>query len=292
MTRAPFPRLSLAHLSAINLPPPALIEAAASAGFDAVGLRLLRVTDDSPGYPLMDDPAMLRATRAALAATGIGVNDIEFVRITPDTRVEALLPMLDAGAELGAGHLITAPYDDDHTRLADRLAELGAAAAQRGIATVLEFFPWTSVPDLATCSAVVQAAGPGFEPGSAPGSAPGIGILVDSLHFDRSGSRLADLADLATRDPARLPFAHLCDAPVHPPYTEAQLLHTAREDRLPPGRGQIDLAAILAALPAGVPLGLEVPQARTAGRDAVEVLRDLHRATVDLLAGCAARAAT
>lgn len=262
-------RLSVAHLTAISLPPPAMIEAAAAAEFDAVGLRLLRVTDNSPGYPLMDDVPALQATRAALAATGIYVSDIEFVKITPDTKVETLLPMLDVGAELGAGYLITAPYDDDLSRLVDRLAALAEAAAARGIGTVLEFFPWTSVPDLATCRRVVEAAG------------PKVGILVDTLHFDRSHSRLEDLAGL---DPARLPFAHFCDAPVLPAYTREELLHAARENRLPPGKGEIDLEAFLRALPPNLPLGVEVPQGGVADRNPVEVLRELHRATSTALA--------
>ncbi|MFN3937029.1 MAG: sugar phosphate isomerase/epimerase family protein [Gemmobacter sp.] len=237
-------RLSLAHLSAIDLAPPDLIRAAAAAGFDAVGLRLLRVTPDSPGYPLMDDPAALRATQAALAGTGIAVSDIEFLRITPDTDPAALGPMLDTGAALGAGHLICAPYDDDRARLADRLGAVHEMCRARGMAAVLEFFPWTPVPDLAAARAVVQAAG------------EGVGILVDALHFDRSESSLELLASIP---PDRLPFAHLCDARRHPPYDTAALLHTARQDRLPPGEGQIDLTALLAALPPGVPLGVEVP---------------------------------
>ncbi|MEI4471144.1 sugar phosphate isomerase/epimerase family protein [Frigidibacter sp. MR17.24] len=237
-------RLSLAHLTAVDLPPPALVEAAAAAGFDAVGLRLIKVTPDSPGYPLMDDPAAMRATRAALAATGLAVSDIEFVKLTPETGIDALLPFLDAGAELGAAQAITAPYDPDLSRLADTLGAFAEAAAARGLGTVMEFFPWTSVPDLATCLRVVGQAG------------PGVGMLVDSLHFDRSGSSLAALAAV---DPARLPFAHLCDAPRHPPYTTEQLLFTAREGRMIPGQGQIDLSAFLRALPAGLPLGLEIP---------------------------------
>lgn len=236
--------LSLAHLSAISLAPPALVHAAADAGFDAVGLRLLRVTDDSPGYPLMDDPAQMRATRDALAQTGLSVSDIEFVRITPDLDPKTLLPLLDAGAELGARHLICAPYDDDFARLGAKLDQIGAHCVARGLSPVLEFFPWTSVPDLATCWNVVRH------------TAPNVGILLDVLHFDRSGSTPKQIAAIP---PTRLPFVHVCDAPCHPPYTTQQLLHTARQDRLPPGAGQIDIAAILAALPPNLPLGLEAP---------------------------------
>lgn len=236
--------ISLAHLSAITLPPPDLVHAAADAGFDAVGLRLLRVTDDSPGYPLMDDPAQMRATRDALAQTGLSVSDIEFVRITQDLDPATLRPLLDAGAELGARHLICAPYDDDLARLGDKLDQIGAHCAARGLSPVLEFFPWTPVPDLATCWDVVQ------------GCAPHVGVLLDVLHFDRSASTLDQIAQIP---PARLPLIHICDALRHPPYTTQQLLHTAREDRMPPGAGQIDIAAILAALPPDLPLGLEVP---------------------------------
>ena len=64
--------------------------AAADAGFDAVGLRLIRVTDTSLGYPLMHDPAIMRSTKAALTDTGLRVNDIEFAKIEPDTDIPAL----------------------------------------------------------------------------------------------------------------------------------------------------------------------------------------------------------
>lgn len=258
-------RLSIAHLTAITLDPPALIHAAAAAGFDAVGLRLLRVTPDSPGYPLMNDPAALRATHAALRATGITVADIEFLRLEPDTDLDAVLPLLNAGAALGARHLICAPYDPDLARLADRLADLAARAAPFGIAPVLEFFPWTVVPDLNTCARVTAAAG--------------VGLLVDALHFDRSGSSLTDLAAIP---PARLPFAHLCDAVVAPPYSTDALLHTARADRLAPGQGQIDLAGFIAALPPDLPLALEIPTAQ-AVPDIVARLRRLHAATLAVL---------
>lgn len=246
--------LSVAHLTAIDLPPPALIRAAARAGFDAVGLRLLRVTPESPGYPL-HDPVQLRATLAAMQETGLSVHDIEFVRITPDLVPETLTALLDTGAALGARHLICAPYDPDLPRLSATLARIAELAAARRLGTVLEFFPWTPVPDLATALSVTEGTG--------------AGVLVDALHFDRSGSSL-DL--LRATDPARLPFAHLCDAPVHPPYSTEDLLHAARAERLPPGEGHIDLRAWLEALPAGIPLAVEVPMSaltRAEGPEAV-----------------------
>lgn len=264
--------LSAAHLTAIDLPPPALIRASARAGFDAVGLRLLRVTPETPGYPLMDDPPQLRATLAAMAETGLIVHDIEFVRITPDLVPEALLPLLDAGAALGARHLICAPYDPDLPRLSATLARIAELARGQGLGVVLEFFPWTPVPDLETALRVTEGTG--------------AGVLVDALHFDRSASSL----DLLRRtDPARLPFGHLCDAPVHPPYSTDDLLHAARAERLPPGEGQIDLRAWLAAMPADCALAVEVPMtALTLASGAEAVLRRAAEAARTL---CLAQAA-
>ena len=242
---------SLAHLTVLDTPPPQMVRMAARLGYDRVGLRLIRVTDTSPGYPLHDDPAMLRATVAALAETGITVNDIEFVRLTPEFRADALAPFLAAGAAIGARHVICAPYDPDLSRLADNLASLQALARGFGLSCVLEFFPWTVVPDLAGARQVVEAAG------------PGVGILLDTLHFDRSNSRLADLEAMP---PGRLPFVHLCDAPVHPPYSTEDLLHAGRAERLPPGDGQIPLGPILERLPRGIPVSLEVPMSARQAR--------------------------
>ncbi len=248
-------RISLAHLTAIDLAPPKLIEAAAKAGFDAVGLRLIRVTDNTPGYPLMHRPAMMAETKAALRDTGLHVNDIEFVKIEPETEVSALVPFLDAGAELGAREVICAPYDPELPRLADTLGNLSDLAKGRGLGISLEFFPWTAVPDLTRAHQVVQMAG------------PDVGLLVDSLHFNRSGSTLGQLQKLPRH---RLRLAHLCDASVQATYSTDDLLHTARAERLPPGEGEIDLGGFLSALPENTTIGLEVPMTRYLSRMGVK----------------------
>ena len=71
----------------------------------------------------MNDKPLMRAATAAMAATGVGVLDIEFVRITPETDVSSLEPFAAAGAELNARYMITSAYDPDLSRLTDRLAE-------------------------------------------------------------------------------------------------------------------------------------------------------------------------
>lgn len=249
---------SLAHLTALDQPPPDLIRMAARLGYQRVGLRLIRVTETSAGYPLHQDSGLMRQTKNALAETGISVNDIEFVRMTPEFDALALDAMLEAGATLGARHVICAPYDPDLTRLAMNLAAFHARAEDFGLSCVLEFFPWTVVPDLAAANRLVDATG-----------SESLGLLLDTLHFDRSGSRLQDLEGTP---PQRLPFIHLCDAPVSPPYSTEDLLHAGRAERLAPGDGQIDLGAILARIPRGTPIALEVPMTALWGEQGPEAV--------------------
>ncbi|MEH2479120.1 sugar phosphate isomerase/epimerase [Nitrobacteraceae bacterium AZCC 2146] len=236
---------SLAHLTVLSLAPPDMIDVAARCGYQSVGLRLIAVTAESPGYPLMHDKAMMRDTKARLAATGVRVLDIEFVKITPEIDVAALEPVIAAGAELGARHLICAPYDPDLARLADRLGTLADLAAPYHLSAIMEFFPWTVVSNLRAARAVVEAAG-----------RANTGILVDVLHFDRSDNSLKELDEMP---PHMLPFVHVCDAPAEKPATTDAMLHTARAERLPPGEGGIDIRTIVAHMPKGIPVALEVP---------------------------------
>lgn len=251
---------SLAHLTVLSLAPPDMIDVAARCGYASVGLRLIQVTAESRFYPLMHDAAMMRETRARLQATGVRVLDIEFVKLTEGIDIDALEPVVEAGATLGAQHLICAPYDPDLTRLADSLAALADLAAGYGMNAVMEFFPWTAVSNLRQARAVVEATGRG-----------NAAVLVDALHFARSDSSLAELDAMA---PRMLPFVHLCDAAAEKPATLEGLLHTARAERLPPGDGGLDLTAMLAHMPPGIPVALEVPMdALTKERGPEEVAR-------------------
>src|SRR5277367_1056590 len=222
---------SLAHLTVLSLPPPEMVSVAARTGYQAVGLRLIAVTPDSPGYPLMDDVAVMRETKARLDDTGLRVGDIEFVKITPEIDI----------------------------------------AGRYNLSVLLEFFPWTVVPNVRAAKKIVDAAG-----------RKNTGILVDTLHFARSESRLEDIAAIA---PDRLPMVHVCDAKVGRSFTTEQLLHTARAERLPPGEGDINIREILGQLPSDVPIGLEVPmESLTHERGPEEVARRVLNAAVQLLA--------
>ena len=238
---------SLAHLTALSLSPPELVDAAANAGYRYVGLRLTRVTPIEPHYPLATDPALMRTTKVRLAATGIEVLDIELARIGPDENVRDFERVLEAGAELGARHVIAQLPDPDRTRKIDRFAQLCEMARPLGLTVDLEFPSWTETPDLREATRVLRGA-----------DQPNAGMLIDLLHFARSGSSVSDLRQLP---PEWFHFAHVCDAPPGVPPTNEGLIHTARFERLFPGEGGIDVDGILAALPSGIPYALEIPRA-------------------------------
>ncbi|MEV0618354.1 TIM barrel protein [Nonomuraea sp. NPDC050404] len=238
---------SLAHLTALSLTPPELVSAAADAGYRYVGLRMTRVTPHEPHHPLATDPALMRATKVRLAATGIEVLDIELARIPPEDDPANFLRFLEAGAELGARHVITQLPDPDFARKADRFARLCELARPLGLTVDLEFPSWTQTPDLTEAVRVLRAA-----------RQPNAGILIDLIHFARSGSSVAELRDLP---PEWFRFAHVCDAPAEVPATQEGIIHAARFERLFPGEGGIDVHGILAALPPGIPYALEIPRA-------------------------------
>jgi sugar phosphate isomerase/epimerase len=244
------PSFSLAALTALDLPPVRFIDVAHACGYEEVGLRLLAVTPGGTAYPLMDDRLQLRETKARLAATGIRVTDLEVVAIRPDTVVASFEAFMEAGRELGARHTLVAAYDPDLERFADRFAEYCTLAERFGLTADLEFMPWTTVPDLPSATRIVENT-----------QSPAAGVLVDALHFDRSGSRVNDIGRFPQ---SRLHYWQICDAPAERPTTMEAMIHAAREERMFPGEGGIDLISLAKAMPANIPISVEVPTAALA----------------------------
>ncbi|MDE2114489.1 MAG: sugar phosphate isomerase/epimerase, partial [Hyphomicrobiales bacterium] len=82
----------------------------------------------------------------------------------------------------------------------------------------------------------------------------------------------SQLAQLQKVPRHRLPYGHLCDAPVQGRYTHDELLHAGRAERLPPGEGAIPIAAILAQMPQDIPYALEVPMTAMTAAEGIEAV--------------------
>lgn len=238
--------LSLAALTLLDVPPPQQVRIAAQTGFTHVGLRLLPATATDPDYGMLGDTAAVRDTLAALIETGIRVSDVEIVRLTPDFSLDARLQLfLHTAARLGARQVLVAGNDDNRARSAENLARLAEAGQEYGLTMNLEPMPWTQLRTIAEAQALIAASG-----------RQDIGILIDAIHFWRSGESLSTLAALPKNC---LNYMQLCDASPQIPADEQELIYQARAARKVPGEGGLDLHGLMAALPATLPVSIEVP---------------------------------
>ncbi|WP_341316788.1 sugar phosphate isomerase/epimerase [Paraburkholderia sp. IMGN_8] len=262
--------LSLAALTVIELTPPQMVQCAADAGYDFVGLRLLPATDQEMRYDFVGDTPLKRETLARLKDTGVGALDAEILRLKPDTDVAAYEPILETAAELGARYVLVAGNDPDEARTADNLAKLCDLAAPLGLTPSIEPMPWTDARNITQAARIVKAA-----------ERANVGLLVDPIHFDRAGSSTDELRALP-REYFR--YLQFCDAPAERPKDLETLLYQARCERLIPGEGGLDLAGILRALPDDLPISIEVPMEGWAKTTkATERARKLRKATLAVL---------
>lgn len=238
-------RISLAHLTLIDVPPLALVRVAAAAGYDAVGMRIVPVTN-GPDYSMRAGSRELREVVQALGDTGLTVLDAEVVRLGLDFEPASYEGFLDVAAELGARHVVVVVEDPEPCRAAASLAGLCALAAERQITAMVEFMVFKQVRTLPETVTLLAAA-----------SAKNAGILVDPLHLERSGGTVEEVRRL----PAELvPYVQFCDAtPAGPAKDPDAAGQEARRARLLPGEGDLPLAELVDALPPQTPLSLEVP---------------------------------
>lgn len=242
MTTAP---LGLAALTVLDTAPLDHVDLAERHGFDTIGLRLLPAAPGTTAYPLHEDERALAEVERRLADSPVEVFDLEIIRLAADFDPSAYVPLLETGARLGAKAVLVGGDDTDRARLTDSYARLADLCGRYGIVASLEFMPWTAVPDAkAAVEIVAQADGPARS------------VLVDALHVARSSTTFADLAAIPRE---WLHYAQMCDGSVPAPTDDAELIRHAREERLVPGTGGIDLQGIWSTLPAGLPVSIELP---------------------------------
>ena len=209
--------MSLAHLTVLPAGPLELIDAAASAGFDAIGLRIQPPLPTDTITPVVGNLPLLREIKSRLSQTGISIVDVEAFWLMPHTSVEGLRPAMEIAVELGARHVLIVGNDPDRARVIDRFAALCGMCAEFALRPMLEFIPYTFIRSLPEAHAFLAASG-----------AVNSGILIDALHLSRSGGSPADIPQY----PADLfSYVHLCDAPATPPAAE-ELRGEARGNRL------------------------------------------------------------
>jgi sugar phosphate isomerase/epimerase len=236
--------------------PPTVVEAAAAAGFAAVGVWFDPQTwTESVGRSVAD----------RLDSTGVEALDIEPLFVGPDGDEGDRL--LDAAAMVGAQHVLTVSRGLGVPQFAERFGELCDLAAPSHITVVVEFTRLYTIDSLTAAREVLRIC-----------DRPNAGILVDNLHLARCG---LDPSHLGAGSGAEFPYIQLSDAPLAPadPSPEG-LLHEARHGRCNLGDGALPIAEFLRAFAPDAPVSLEVRSAemRASLRDPVDRAASVLRA--------------
>ncbi|MCC6468985.1 MAG: sugar phosphate isomerase/epimerase [Alphaproteobacteria bacterium] len=244
-------RLLLAPTTLPAAEPLAFIDAAAAAGFDGIGLRL-NASPGMPFHPVAGNAPLAREVKRRLASLGWKVHDILSFYLEAYTDVAQFAAPLELGAELGARYALTIGDDPDWSRMRDNFGRLCDRAAPLGISPSIEFVPRRLLRNLTQALRLLDEA-----------RRPNVSLCVDPLHVTRSGATADDLRRL---DPRLIPYVQLCDGILEPGEPDPDGLgRTAPEQRCMPGEGVLPLRAILAAVPAGIPISVEVPFDEAAG---------------------------
>jgi sugar phosphate isomerase/epimerase len=273
MTETTRRRVSLAHLTVLDTTPPELVSVAAAAGFRSIGIRLTATPSVGiPPYDVLSEGPLLRETLRRLTDTGVSVLDTEFLRFEPEHPVGIPERFLEVSARLGARNVLVMSAEPDETRTVERFCELCDRAAPYGLQVNLEFAIYTGVRTLAHAARVV-----------ARSKRPNASVLIDALHFSRSGGLPAHVAAV---DPGLFRYAQICDASADMPGPgdTPALTREARTGRLLPGEGVLPLAELVAALPPALPLAIEAPCRATANLPALERAKGAYEAVAALVA--------
>ena len=239
------PKFSLAHLTLLPCSPPQVVEIAARAGYDYVGLRMIAVgAPNEPLHPLATDRSLLVRTQKAMRATGIRLLDIEVARIVDGVSPDNYLPAMEAAAELGGRHVLSSAWCTDRAYIIDFFSKLCELAKPFALTVDLEFVTWSGVRTLSEASDILATA-----------RCDNGGILIDTLHFDRSR---VDAAVLESLPHEWFHFVQICDAPASYSMDKEELIRIGRAERLFLGEGGIDVAGILEHLPS-LPFSIEIP---------------------------------
>lgn len=234
----------------LDCTPATIIQVAAAVGFDGVGLRL------SGDQATVD----FGAVRRQADESGIRIHDVEVHRITVDaTGADELV---ERAVTVGASALLVVSDLCDRAATVQAVGALRERCASAGLRLGLEYMAWT---DPSTPADAIDIA-----------HQTGCEVVVDLLHHMRVGAGVDELEAVVAA--GVLSWVQICDAPARCA-TPDDLLREARHDRLPPGHGELPLRALLARVPDGAVLSVEVQSDELLGMAPLERARLFHDAS-------------
>jgi len=212
-------------------------------------------------YPVPIAAESEEEVRLALKETGVTLDGVEFFPLTAEVDFELYKPSLERGKRLGAMRAVTHVFIEDDALVIDRLGEFCEIAQAIGLKVTSEFCPLTpGNPSLERGKWLVDQIGSDV-----------FGIGVDVLHLIRSGATPADVAAL---EPRYFGVVQICDA--QGIQASSDYINDVH-NREVPGTADLPIEEFLNAVPAHLPIEVEVPAAhrRAAGVSAAEHCRDV-----------------
>ncbi len=265
-------KLGLAPLTLFRPPPLDLVRYAGEAGYDAVGFQL--GLQDMPVSPLAGDAQFLKEAKALLERWNLSVMEVSNIVFEPERTFDEGRVLIDFAKQIGASIVQATVWDGEEDRVVERLAALADHAKDQDLGITIEYMPYSQCQGFNEAYRLVSACG-----------RSNVHILLDTLHFSRSGGVLADL----DREEANLySFIQLCDARREAPAPE-DLRYESVYDRLPLGEGALELGAILERVPTDLPVSLEMPCQRLKDLPLVDQAREHLRIAREFLAPYAHR---
>lgn len=270
--------LGLELLTVLGLGPVEHVTLAADLGCTAVSMGLARLPErfNPHGYrawSLREDAGLRRELKAALADRGVAISIAEGLGVSADIEAADRAADMDIFADLGALRVNAADMGIERDRAYDQLAILADMAAERGMEFSIEFCPVFTIRSLPEALEAVRHIGEGKAT-----------VLIDSLHFFRSGGKVREIAEL---DPALIGHVQLSDAPRKGAKADdrSAYLTEAISGRMIPGQGELPMREFVEALPRGQVLGLEVPLMAAAqnGRAVQDYVGEIVKRTRELL---------
>ena len=250
------------------------VEATAAAGFDGLSLWTLHHA------AAVGAGASPEAVREQVRDAGLSVPMVEAILpwASPDEEraLAAAEHAFSLAADYGARYVVTVAMGADLPPLdavVERYRRVCDAAAEHGLRPLIEFLPWTGIPDLATAWQIVETA-----------DRDNAGILLDTWHWQRQpGGPAVDVLRGIPGD--RIPVLQVCDCRPEP---EGDPMTECTTKRLLPGEGVVDFAELFGVLDeigADPLIAPEVFNVRLAQAGARPMAEQIRAATQRVLGG-------
>ena len=221
------------------------IDAAINAGYDAVGLRLHK-SPGLPFHPVVGNARLIAEIKAMLRDAKMPVFDIFSCYLEPETKISNFTASLALGAELGGKYIMVMGNDPDYSRMRDNFGLFCDEAARFNLVPTIEFVPTRPLCTMAMAVRIINEAGRGTGT-----------VCLDPLHFTRTGGSGAEIRSYGAK---YFPYTQLNDGvpfPGEPNPSDFGKMRQGQRKML--GEGDVPLCEFLDALPANLPLSIEIP---------------------------------